>query len=169
MLATIGYERSTLDDFVATLKVVNTDILVDIRERAQSRRPGFSKNALASALEAVGITYVHMPELGDPKEGRDAARSGNFDLFRQIFGEAMKTPDAKAALSEIESLALSKNVCLMCFERDQNHCHRKIVSDFLDTRLPTKTVHRGVKLGASNATGGRRVLHPDQGATASVQ
>ena len=74
MLATIGYEKCTPEDFVATLQVRRIDVLIDIRERAQSRRPGFSKTGLSKAITEAGIEYIHLRELGDPKAGREAAR-----------------------------------------------------------------------------------------------
>jgi uncharacterized protein (DUF488 family) len=168
MLATIGYERATLPDFIATLRLAGTDILVDIRERAQSRRPGFSKSVLSQALSEAGIGYVHFRELGDPADGRAAARSGNLDLFRSIFGNVMQTDAALNALLQIEQLTASSRVCLLCFERDHKECHRKIVAEALEGRLGVKALHLGVKLGAANVGGKRRVLHSDQGATASI-
>lgn len=148
MLSTIGYERADLDDFVATLRASEVDVLVDIRDRAQSRRPGFSKTALASALSDAGIDYLHLRELGDPKEGREAARRGDFAAFRKVFGRVMKSAAAVEALATIEDLAKTQKVCLMCFERDQKTCHRKIVSDHLENSLNCKTLHMGVKKGA---------------------
>jgi uncharacterized protein (DUF488 family) len=168
VLATIGYERATLVDFIATLKLVGVEVLYDIREKAQSRRPGFSKTALSEALAAAGIDYVHRPELGDPKAGREAARSGNYKLFREVFSEVMNTSKANLALWEIESIAAKKYVCLMCFERNQNECHRKIVSDFIDNKLGMKAKHLGVVEGAAIDSTKRRMLHSDQGVTASL-
>ena len=147
MLSTIGYERAELDDFVATLDAAQVDVLVDIRDRAQSRRPGFSKSALADALNSAGIEYIHLRELGDPKEGREAARRGDFPAFRRIFSKVMATSEAQEALETIEQLAGEKSVCLMCFERDQKTCHRKIVADHLENILGCKTLHMGVQKG----------------------
>jgi uncharacterized protein (DUF488 family) len=169
MLATIGYERSTLSDFVATLVHCGVDVLVDIRDRAQSRRPGFSKTALSDALRQSGIGYVHFRELGDPKEGRDAARQGRVDIFREIFREVMSTDDAKLALTEIARLAIESKVCLMCYERDHNQCHRKIVADYLERTLSCRTMHIGVRSGIANERPTGRMLHFDQGSAASVQ
>jgi uncharacterized protein (DUF488 family) len=169
MLATIGYERSTLADFVETLVQSKIELLVDIRERAQSRRPGFSKSVLSAALNSAGIGYVHFRQLGDPREGREAARQGRFDQFREIFREVMSTASAKSALSEVQNLALEKKICLMCYERDKDQCHRKIVSDYLERVLACKTTHLGVRNGISNERKIGRVLHLDQGATASIQ
>lgn len=169
MLRTIGYERASLEDFIATLELAEVETLVDVRERAQSRRPGFSKNALKSALADVGIEYMHLPQLGDPKDGRDAARSGDFARFVQIFRRVMSSAEAQAALDDLQKLAREKTICLMCFERDQKECHRKIVAEDLEDRLNTKAKHLGVASGAAHGSGIRRVLHSDQGATASVQ
>ncbi|WP_188053147.1 DUF488 family protein [Sphingosinithalassobacter sp. CS137] len=168
MLATIGYERSTLSDFIATLQLAGVELLVDVRERAQSRRPGFSKKSLAEALKSAGIEYLHLPQLGDPKSGREAARSGNMTLFLQIFNGVMKGTRAQEALGQLEKLAAEKHICLMCFERDQRECHRKIVAENLEIRLGVKATHWGVALGAGNGGADRRVLHIDQGAAASI-
>jgi uncharacterized protein (DUF488 family) len=168
MLATIGYERASLADFIATLQLVGTEMLVDVRERAQSRRPGFSKSVLSQSLSEAGIGYVHLRQLGDPADGRAAARAGQMDLFRSIFSKVMGGVEASKALEQIEQLTSSSRICLMCFERDHNDCHRKIVAEALEKRLGVKAVHLGVKLGAANGIEERRVLHPYQGSAASI-
>ena len=145
MLYTIGYEGASLEDFVATLQAAGVQTLADIRERAQSRRKGFSKTALIEALASAGIRYVHFRELGDPKEGRDAARSGNWAKFREVFSSVMKTDEAEAALQDIGSRAVRESVCLLCYERDHRTCHRKIVSEALEARLDVRTTHLGVQ------------------------
>lgn len=169
MLATIGYERSTLADFVETLVQSKIEVLIDIRERAQSRRPGFSKSALSIALSDAGIGYVHFRQLGDPREGREAARLGRFDQFREIFREVMSTASAKAALSEVHKMALENKICLMCYERDKDQCHRKIVSDHLERMLVCRTSHLGVRNGIANERKVGRMLYTDKGTAAPVQ
>lgn len=168
MLATIGYERATLADFVATLQIARIEVLVDVRERAQSRRPGFSKRALEAAVKQVGIEYVHFPQLGDPKDGRDAARAGDTIRFLEIYNAAIAKEPALQALDQLEELASKSSVCLMCFERDQRDCHRKIVAEKLEHRLNVKAKHWGVVQGAGNGSGERRVLHTYQSSAASL-
>jgi len=168
MVATIGYERASLADFIATLQLGSIEILVDIRDRAQSRRAGFSKSALSDALHNVGISYVHMRELGDPKEGRDAARRGDFDKFHAIFDSVLEKKEAIEALAELEEMASANEVCLMCFERDHATCHRKIVADRLERKLGHKTRHLGVREGAGKRTSVRRVHDTHQSAAASI-
>jgi len=164
MLFSIGYERSSLSDFVATLQLSGVNVLADIRDRAQSRRPGFSKTALAEALSNAGIQYIHLKELGDPKDGREAARRGDFGEFRRIFAKVMASHEADLAIIKISKLLKDSNVCLMCYERDVKTCHRKIVSDDLKERTGVAVTHLGVADGASIRTVVRRVHDTHQSA-----
>src|SRR5438270_13202478 len=99
IIFTIGYEGAALQDFVATLQHSCIQRLLDVRQLAQSRRRGFSKNALAAALAEVGISYTHLPQLGDPKPGREAARRGDIAAFQSIFEDHLELPQTKEALS----------------------------------------------------------------------
>ena len=71
---TIGYEQATLDAVIGALKGAGVEVLADVRALPLSRRPGFSKTALAGALAQAGIQYVHFKALGTPADGRAAAR-----------------------------------------------------------------------------------------------
>lgn len=128
-LSTIGYEGARLDEFVETLLLARVEQVIDIRDVPVSRRPGFSKNVLARALEAEGISYVHLKPLGDPKPGREAARDGRFDDFVMIYNEHMSLPAAQEALRVAADAAKSRPSVLLCYERDYKHCHRTLVAD----------------------------------------
>jgi len=168
-LNTIGYEGVALDDFMATLTRAGVDCLIDIRERAQSRRKGFSKTALSLRLKSAGIDYLHLRQLGDPKAGREAARAGDWDAFRTIFGRVIAGVEAQSALLEIEAiLKRGRNIALLCYERDHRTCHRKIVSDILEGRTGLTARHLGVQTIEPDTRAHRRVLHPREGATAPL-
>ncbi|SEM69999.1 DUF488 domain-containing protein [Nonomuraea pusilla] len=47
-----------------------SELLVDVRLTPISRKRGFSKTALATALAAAGIACRHMRALGNPKWNR---------------------------------------------------------------------------------------------------
>jgi uncharacterized protein (DUF488 family) len=128
---TVGYEKSELHAYIERLRLAKVEVLVDVRERPISRKKGFSKKALAEAVQLAGIEYVHVQALGDPKEGRDAARAGQHKLFVKIFSTHMTTDVARTALSALASDIAGRNVCLTCFERDHECCHRAIVADEL--------------------------------------
>ncbi len=130
-LLTIGYEGASIEDFVATLEHLEVKIVIDIRELPISRKRGFSKNKLNEWLKAAGIRYLHLKDLGDPRLGREAARRGDMNLFRDIFSDHMNTERAKIALDEAQSIAQSEKSCLLCFERLHKNCHRDIVANSL--------------------------------------
>ncbi|MBX6745513.1 MAG: DUF488 domain-containing protein, partial [Acetobacteraceae bacterium] len=65
-LFTIGYEQATPATLIEALRTAGVRTLVDVRALANSRRPGFSKRALAAALEEAGIGYEHLRALGTP-------------------------------------------------------------------------------------------------------
>ena len=166
MISTIGYEGAKPDDFVGTLKLVDVRMVIDIRDRAQSRRPGFSKSALRESLETAGIGYLHLKELGDPKEGREAARSGDFARFRQIYAAVLKTAEAVEALDQIAALSGQMSVCLLCYERDHHECHRKIVADRLESVVGSKARHLGVQTHVALGKQPGRMHHTGEGASA---
>lgn len=148
-LATIGYEGASLVDFIAALQAAGVKQVIDIREVAQSRRAGFSKNALRTALGECGINYEHLRQLGDPKHGREAARAGDFDLFRSIFNAHMDLPASKDALGQAIDLAAEKLSVLLCFERDPKNCHRSIVAERMSAQTSVRVLHLGVKQGGA--------------------
>jgi uncharacterized protein (DUF488 family) len=112
---------------------------VDVRAVAASRRPGFSKRQLAAGLDEQGIGYLHLRALGTPKEGRLAARGGDLKALWRIFEKHLKTPQAKEELDELTSIVKSgRRVCLLCYERDVAHCHRKRVAELVQERLGVK-------------------------------
>jgi uncharacterized protein (DUF488 family) len=149
-LATIGYEQANLDDFIATLLLAGVECVLDVRELPLSRKRGFSKKALSEALAAAGLRYVHIKALGDPKLGREAARAGRFAEFRKIYARHLATTDAQAALEQAGELALASKCCLLCFERDPENCHRKVVADSLSQLYSTDVLHLFVNNGVNS-------------------
>ena len=128
---TIGYEGTDIDRFVATLKAVGVTVLADVRALALSRKRGFSKKSLKDRLASEGIAYRHFAELGDPKNGREAARNGRHGDFQRIYRDHLAADRPQASLAELNELVLSAPSCLLCFERDPSVCHRSIVAEKL--------------------------------------
>ena len=85
-LFTIGYEQTPPKAVLDELENAGVKLLIDVRAVASSRRPGFSKNQLAAGLDERGISYLHLRGLGTPKDGRVAARSGQFDTLHNTNG-----------------------------------------------------------------------------------
>lgn len=144
VILTIGYEGTNIEQFLERLIKAEVEVLVDVRELPLSRKKGFSKNKLKEAVENIGIEYRHMRDLGDPKEGRMAARQGNTARFIEIFSNHMETDSAQEALNDLCELVSEKRSCLLCFERCHSTCHRSIVASHVVDRLSSTVSHLSV-------------------------
>jgi uncharacterized protein (DUF488 family) len=134
-LFTIGYELAKPDAVMAELKRAKVRLLVDTRAVAASRKPGFSKRQLAATLDENGIAYLHLQKLGTPDEGRQAARAGKLDTLWRIYAKHLTTPDAIEAMDELISIVKSgQTVCLLCYERDKDCCHRSRIAEIVNER-----------------------------------
>lgn len=140
-LFTIGYEQTTPSAFQSALTDAGVNLLVDVRAIAASRRPGFSKGALSAGVSEHAIGYVHLRALGTPKEGRLAARSGDHATLMRIYDAHLETPAAKEALDELAGLAKGRRLCLLCYERHVEGCHRLRLAQILCERLDLPVTH----------------------------
>ena len=145
-LFTIGYEQTPAKAVLDELEHAGVKLLVDVRAVASSRRPGFSKNQLAAGLDERGISYLHLRGLGTPKEGRLAARSGKFDALHKIYAKHLKTPQAREELDELAALVKKSGpVCILCYERDHQHCHRRWIAEIIEDRDGVKVENLAAK------------------------
>jgi uncharacterized protein (DUF488 family) len=140
-LFTIGYEKAKPDALLAELKRAKVKLVVDTRAIAASRKPGFSKRQLAASLDEHGIAYLHLQKLGTPSEGREAARAGKLDLLWRIYAKHLKTPEALEAMDELVAIVKSGGpVCLLCYERDKDCCHRTRIAEIVQERTGARVV-----------------------------
>jgi uncharacterized protein (DUF488 family) len=127
---TIGYEGMELNQFIEILRENNIRRLVDVREIPASRKNGFSKNLLSDELEDHGISYLHIPELGSPKDLRDKYRSNrDFDWFEVKYNNYLNK--LNGPFTRLKRIVDQEGACLMCFEKDFSVCHRSIIAERL--------------------------------------
>lgn len=132
-LFTVGYEGKDINTFLNNLRSNAIDCVLDIRQQALSRKPGFSKTQLARRLNRVRIQYVHLPDLGTPKPLREYLKStGNYSIFFQKMDNHLA--NKKDALETACSYVTNHTCCLMCFERLPAACHRKLVARRIKVR-----------------------------------
>src|SRR5688500_13039167 len=124
---TIGYEATTMAEFLTALQDAGVKRVIDVRAVPNSRRPGFSKSPLRNALAEVGIDYVHLKALGTPSEGRSAARAGRQDDLERIYAGQLDLPEAIVQAEQMRELAAEKPSALLCYERDPVGCHRSLL------------------------------------------
>lgn len=126
---TIGYEQATVPAVINALVGAGVEVLADVRALPLSRRPGFSKTALAGAAQEAGMEYRHFKALGTPKEGREAARKGDQTGLKRVYSGQVELPEALAAAAELRDLASRKRVALLCFCGDAAKCHRSLLHE----------------------------------------
>ena len=128
IIHTIGYEGIGIRRFLSLLRAHAIETVVDVRELPLSRKPGFSKKALADTLNVSGLEYVHLSDLGCPKPIRSRYRTdGNWKRYTEGFLKYLNTQHE--ALADLASMAGNSNCALLCFEADYNYCHRSMVAD----------------------------------------
>jgi uncharacterized protein (DUF488 family) len=140
-LVSVGYEGRDAQDLVERVAKAGVDVLVDVRLTPLSRKPGLSKRRLAAALDDVGVRYLHLPQLGNPKDNRDRFRSGDpvgLTTYRDIVQEGA----GRSAVDRVADLLDSGCVALLCFERDHSTCHRSVVAEELAALDPALAVVR---------------------------
>jgi uncharacterized protein (DUF488 family) len=103
---TIGHSRHPLERFVELLRQHQIEVLVDVRSVPYSKHaPQYRKHELEQAVEAQGVTYLH---LGEELGGMPRASE----------------PEFRAGLTRLMGLAEENHVVIMCAEEDPARCHR---------------------------------------------
>ena len=128
--------------YVRKLKAAGVGIVADVRETAWSHKPGFCKNALSSELSKAGIEYIHVKSAGNPKENRRTA-SDFVECLKRYRRYLATNPNGVIDLVQVVRAAASKKktVCLTCFEKDVNDCHRSILVGAIKRRIEIHPVH----------------------------
>jgi uncharacterized protein (DUF488 family) len=133
---TIGYERLRPEMLAAELEAAGVERVIDVRERAQSRKPGMSKSNLTRLFAGQGIVYEHRRALGTPPELRALYRSNKVERAAAGFREHVEG----TARDELDRLAAElgdgPRTALLCLEEDPATCHRRVLTDALRDRRP---------------------------------
>ena len=133
---TIGYERLRPEMLAAELEAAGVERVIDVRERAQSRKPGMSKTNLTRLLTGHRIAYEHRRELGTPPELRALYRSNKVERAAAGYREHVES----TARDELDRLAGELDdgprTALLCLEENPDTCHRRVITDALRDRRP---------------------------------
>jgi|SRR5450830_280166 len=136
---TIGYEGRTPDDLIERLRSADVQRVVDVRELPLSRRRGFSKTALAAALERAGIRYEHVRALGNPKPNRERYKAGDVEGGARVYRAHLHN-GSYPALAELADSVEAERICLLCVEESHERCHRAVIAGAIAERLPRVAV-----------------------------
>lgn len=140
---TIGFTKHTAKDFFESLKRAGVTKLVDVRLNNVSQLAGFAKrDDLRYFLDKIcGAKYVHEPQLAPTQEMLDAFKKakGSWAAYESTFCDLM----AQRRVEERIPKELFDGVTvLLCSEHTPEHCHRRLVVEYLNDRWGgVKAVH----------------------------
>ena len=135
-LWTIGHSTRSAEEFNEILAAHRIKALVDVRSFPGSRRyPQFNKQQLATMVEANGIAYVHLRELGGRRQTRKDSKNTAWknQSFRG-YADHMETEEFQHGIERLLEIAGKKRAAIMCAEALWWRCHRSLISDFLKAR-----------------------------------
>ena len=127
---TLGYSGRDIDQFLNVLKKAKVKTLLDIRRVPHSMyKPDFNKKNLNDVLSKNDIKYVHLPELGVPKEiMAKLGKSGDWGWGAKWYDENIIS--RLGDLVDFETF--SSPIALMCVELDPTKCHRHRIAIALE-------------------------------------
>jgi uncharacterized protein (DUF488 family) len=134
VIHSIGYAGRSVADFMSVLKGAGVDRVVDVRALPLSRRKGFSKTALASALRAQGIEYLHVRAAGNP------FRDQRGDIQRCLKMYSLHLDRNPEGIAQVERTLQGHRTALLCVEADASQCHRSVLIQRLLGRDATYSV-----------------------------
>ncbi len=129
VLYTIGYEGITIEKYFNKLLLNDVKILCDVRRNPLSQKVGFSKNQLKSVCDAIGITYIHLPQLGIPSEKRqNLVTQKDYDVLFEDYETNYLINQGEYIKTIFDLLEKNQRIALTCFEASFCQCHRSKVA-----------------------------------------
>ena len=139
-LFTIGFTKSSAEDFFTRLQKAGVRRVVDVRLRNESQLAGFAKrDDLRWFLQAIGgIEYEHRPELAPTEEiFLDRKKKGaDLPAFEKNFRRLMAARHVEKTVPR----ATMDRACLLCSEDTPDHCHRRLVAEYLKEKWGDVTI-----------------------------
>jgi uncharacterized protein (DUF488 family) len=130
-ILTIGFTKTTAEQFFGTLRQAGVVRVVDVRLHNTSQLAGFAKrDDLAFFLrEIAGIEYLHLPMLAPTEEMLRAYRrgGGGWSDYERRFLDLI----AERRIAERLDPAIMDGACLLCSESAPHACHRRLVAEHL--------------------------------------
>jgi uncharacterized protein (DUF488 family) len=128
---TIGFTKKTAEQFFSSLSTSGANRLLDVRLNNVSQLAGFAKKQdLAYFLRRIcGMDYVHLPMLAPTQDILDEykKRKGDWQVYERAFFSLMRERTIELTVSR----DLLAGGCLLCSEEKPDHCHRRLVAEYL--------------------------------------
>lgn len=139
-LFTIGFTKTTAENFFARLSRAGVRKLVDVRLNNVSQLAGFAKkDDLEYFTRAIcHADYEHIPDLAPTKNILDEYKKskGAWSVYAEKFLDLM----AHRRIENIDKARLDGG-CLLCSEDKPHHCHRRLVAEYLKGKWGDVEIH----------------------------
>jgi len=133
---TIGFTKKTAEVFFTSLSKSGVKRLVDVRLNNVSQLAAFTKkDDLRYFSKAIcQIDYHHLPELAPTKEILEAfkKKKGDWKVYERQFLKLMQSRRVETNVPQ----ELIDGACLLCSEEKPEHCHRRLVAEYLQEKWP---------------------------------
>ncbi len=128
IIYSIGYSGKNFENFVGILMEHGITQVIDIRFNSFSWKADFRNKNFEANLNKINIKYVHIKNLGAPKEIREEIKSrNNPDKF---FAEYRKwVVKNKISFEYLLGISQNERSIILCVEEDYKLCHRKVIMD----------------------------------------
>ena len=128
---TIGFTKSSAEDFFGRLAASGAQRVVDVRLNNTSQLAAFAKrDDLAYFLRTIcAMEYVHVPVLCPTQDIIDEYRKGGGggDRFAERYLDLLAEREAER---HVDPAVLDRG-CLLCSEHEPDHCHRRLAVEYL--------------------------------------
>jgi uncharacterized protein (DUF488 family) len=135
---TIGHWSCPEPVFLHPLVEQDIELLVDIRALPGSRRsPQFDADQMPRWLDAAGIAYLPLPELGGRRKRQDVdpqLNAGWKNASFKNYADYSLTAPYRRGLDRLQALARERRTVLMCGEPMPWRCHRLLIATSLVVR-----------------------------------
>ncbi len=122
---TIGHGNHTWQTFLALMKGVGIELLVDVRSRRYSRWAVFAnKTRLPGLLAQENIEYAFM---GDSLGGKPSERAFYGMDGLPDYALIAESERYQRGLKQLIALARRSTTAIMCSEEDPSKCHRRLL------------------------------------------
>lgn len=128
---TIGFTKKTARKFFELIRDSGASRVVDVRLNNASQLSAFAKKADLEYFlqELYGIKYIHMPELAPTRKMLNSYRNEHRDW--KIYEDEFLSLMDERRISERDIEEALNNACLLCSEEKPEHCHRRLVAEYL--------------------------------------
>lgn len=130
---TIGFTKTTAEDFFGRLKANRIERLLDVRLNNRSQLAGFAKrDDLEYFLrELIGAAYEHEPRLAPSQEILDSYKKKGAMPWAEYEERFLALMRQRSIETELNRSGFDKRTVLLCSEDTPDRCHRRLVAEYL--------------------------------------